>query len=264
MLLIFDGPQRAGKTTLINQLLTEFSIPLWKRPAETLDYVKKTDDRLPFILDEVSILETIDWHSTSMIVDRYPLISEWVYSSVFSRRQTFSIGVILSHMPAGAALIYVERNPELTGPAGEGQYDKYEYVFEELAKHVDIVSVPFVDGPANRLAVLVEKLNEVHDFERRLAVENYVKRITDEYYRTTYKYGPFNSYHEGLGVLLEEKKELEDAIFLKPGSIDQSGRQRKRAVIDESIQIASVALRMILDGKERTTYEDSKNERDNH
>jgi len=47
----------------------------------------------------------------------------------------------------------------------------------------------------------------------------------------------FNSAHEGLGVLLEEVKELKDHVFTKQKHRDLNAMRR------EAIQVAAVALR---------------------
>lgn len=51
------------------------------------------------------------------------------------------------------------------------------------------------------------------------------------------KWPPYNSAHEGLGILLEEMRELELHIFLKPAHRDLAAMRR------EAIQVAAVALR---------------------
>jgi len=59
-------------------------------------------------------------------------------------------------------------------------------------------------------------------------------RIQCEINSARAKYGPFTSTHEGLGVLMEEMKELVDAIHAND----------IESVCDESIQIAAVAYRL--------------------
>jgi len=59
--------------------------------------------------------------------------------------------------------------------------------------------------------------------------------VVPEALRAEEKFGRFNSSHEGLGVLLEEFRELEDAIRAN----DRQG------VVREATQVASVALRIV-------------------
>jgi len=63
--------------------------------------------------------------------------------------------------------------------------------------------------------------------------------VSSELLRATKKFGAFNSAHEGYAVLLEEVEELWEEIKKKPRS------QYKMKT--ESIQIAAMALRLILD-----------------
>jgi hypothetical protein len=51
--------------------------------------------------------------------------------------------------------------------------------------------------------------------------------------RASARFGPFNSSHEGLGVLIEEIRELEDAI--RANSME--------AIAKEAMQVSAVALR---------------------
>lgn len=55
------------------------------------------------------------------------------------------------------------------------------------------------------------------------------------------KHNPYNSAHEGLGVLLEEFTELQTEVFIK-----QKNRDLK-AMRKEAIQVAAVAIRFAAD-----------------
>ena len=55
------------------------------------------------------------------------------------------------------------------------------------------------------------------------------------------KFPPFHSAHEGYGVIVEELKELEEHVFM-----NQLKRDTHR-MADESIQLAAMALRMVID-----------------
>jgi len=70
------------------------------------------------------------------------------------------------------------------------------------------------------------------------AVAEEVKHEID---RSEEQYGPFHSLHEGLAVLREEYKELEDAIFW--GVSKDGDTQRVR---DKAIQVAAMATRIVM------------------
>ena len=63
----------------------------------------------------------------------------------------------------------------------------------------------------------------------------------------TQNFGAFNTPHEGYAVILEELDELWDAIKIKQGGKDEKGRTRIEAIREESIQVAAMALRMLVD-----------------
>lgn len=68
-------------------------------------------------------------------------------------------------------------------------------------------------------------------------IERIVECVLAELALATAKFGSFNSAHEGYAVLLEEVDELWDEIK----SMD---RERLR---EEAVQVAAMALRLILD-----------------
>ena len=63
--------------------------------------------------------------------------------------------------------------------------------------------------------------------------------VSSELLRATRKFGKFNSAHEGYAVLLEEVEELWIEIKKK--------KRSQHKMKKESIQVAAMALRMILD-----------------
>jgi hypothetical protein len=72
-----------------------------------------------------------------------------------------------------------------------------------------------------------------------------LEAVQDEYIAAALAYPPFNSAHEGYALLLEEVEELWDEIKTKQGD---SGRlDRIRA---EAIQVAAMAVRIVMDCKE--------------
>jgi hypothetical protein len=76
---------------------------------------------------------------------------------------------------------------------------------------------------------------------RRYMASAIAEEVKHEIDRSEAKYGPFHSLHEGLAVLREEYKELEDAIFW---GIPESGDTK--CVRDEAIQVAAMAMRIVL------------------
>lgn len=70
-------------------------------------------------------------------------------------------------------------------------------------------------------------------------VDSIAKEIVTEMLRARNKHGPFNSAHEGYAVLLEEVDELWEEV--------RKRKHSKKRMREESIQIAAMALRFIID-----------------
>ena len=111
VLICFEGPQKVGKTTLIKHLVKHLKIPIWERPLEIEEFKERTNSYDMFVLDELSILNKIDWSKQDMIVDRHPAISEWVYSTLLSRKSLVPKGD-LNLISDGSCFIYLRRKWE--------------------------------------------------------------------------------------------------------------------------------------------------------
>jgi hypothetical protein len=72
-----------------------------------------------------------------------------------------------------------------------------------------------------------------------LRYESGIDAIRNEMHASDECYGDFASMHEAYGVLAEEFRELEDAVFMR-----QDNSYRKESIRREAIQIAAVAIRI--------------------
>lgn len=70
-----------------------------------------------------------------------------------------------------------------------------------------------------------------------MTVQQVLDEVEVEVAQATAKWPPYNSAHEGLGVLLEEVFELQLHVFMKQRSRDLDAMRR------EAIQVAVVAVR---------------------
>jgi hypothetical protein len=68
-----------------------------------------------------------------------------------------------------------------------------------------------------------------------------LQEIVNEYCSAVKIYGPFNSAHEGWGILSEEFDELWDEIKVKDGSRNQQN------MLKEARQVGAMAMRFIVD-----------------
>ena len=73
-----------------------------------------------------------------------------------------------------------------------------------------------------------------------------VTKLFDEIFKEVNKilpkFAPYNSSHEAYGVLLEEMDEFWEAVKMGKFEVDEGGRTRNKAMNDEIIQVAAVAI----------------------
>ena len=69
-------------------------------------------------------------------------------------------------------------------------------------------------------------------------MEKWISKIKSEYESASKKFTKFNSTHEGYAVIKEEVDELWDCI---------KSNADKKAMEEESIQVAAMALRFLID-----------------
>jgi len=86
VLICIEGPSKSGKSTLAEKIHEATGIPIWRRPKEIQEFKEKTSSWDLFVLDELSILNSINWKHNDLIVDRHPAVSEWVYAEIYGRK----------------------------------------------------------------------------------------------------------------------------------------------------------------------------------
>jgi len=87
MIIIVEGIDRVGKTTLCNKLSTELNIPIYKHPTSIMDYdhmdnVNETDKMLHMV-------DIMKLSNSNIIFDRFHL-SEYAYGVVERNYNTIS------------------------------------------------------------------------------------------------------------------------------------------------------------------------------
>jgi len=75
-----------------------------------------------------------------------------------------------------------------------------------------------------------------------ITLRDVIDKVEKEFNRATAEFGPFHTAHEGWAILKEEFDELWEAIKLH-----QSAPQRNRRIREEAIQVAAMAVRLIVD-----------------
>lgn len=84
-IIIFDSPDRTGKTNIAQGLSSEFHIPYFKMPGNEKMHWREGTFQTSLEFDQTYALEFLRQTGYSVIMDRaWP--SEWVYSVVFQRK----------------------------------------------------------------------------------------------------------------------------------------------------------------------------------
>ncbi len=87
--VIFDGPDGTGKTSIARALAKSIDVPYFKFGGEA-DYWRRGQFRTALEFDQPFMLQFLQQTKTELIWDRaYP--SEWVYASVFKRETNWNL-----------------------------------------------------------------------------------------------------------------------------------------------------------------------------
>ena len=72
--------------------------------------------------------------------------------------------------------------------------------------------------------------------------EEILEDVFEEVNKIYPEFAPYNSSHEAYAVLLEEMDEFWKSVKMGKKDIDEDGRTRNKAMKDEIIQVAAVAI----------------------
>jgi hypothetical protein len=128
-LICLEGPDKAGKSTAGRKFSEITHIPFWERPQEVLEYEVKNGVFDIFVLDELSLLNTVDWTRNDLIIARHPAISEWVYSRMFKRKSIIDMDP--KYLQKGLFVVYFRRGDSK-------QIPYYDEVISWVKKYVEV------------------------------------------------------------------------------------------------------------------------------
>lgn len=97
MLIIAEGPDGSGKSTLIKKLANTFNLPVYHSGGP------KTTKRMYEVLAE---LKTMAYADQTYLVDRVPFISELVYSAALNREPVIEIDELSTYFKLPMKIIY--------------------------------------------------------------------------------------------------------------------------------------------------------------
>jgi thymidylate kinase len=127
MLIIAEGPDGSGKSTLIKNLAHIFNFPIYHSGGP------KTTERMYEVLKE---LETMANSDQTYLVDRVPFISELVYSKAFDRKPVIAIEKLFSYFILPIKIIYCKIDQQ-TALANMSR----EFKVHKPAEHLKMVEI---------------------------------------------------------------------------------------------------------------------------
>jgi len=88
-MIVLEGPSRVGKTTLKDKLLPRLGIAEWQRIPALEKWKADYEVRRNLVVDQMNLLNSIDFSKVNLFVDRHPYISEFVYAMMHNRCSLF-------------------------------------------------------------------------------------------------------------------------------------------------------------------------------
>jgi len=140
VLIAFEGPQKAGKTTLITEILKKVDIPLWVRPWQIERHKEIFGNYRMFVLDEMSLLWCVDWSKNHLIIDRHPLISECVYCKIRTGVPWDVEKEIHLHIPPSSVFVYC-KPPE---DVNQDQRKLYDEIFDRVEQWFPVLRLDWM------------------------------------------------------------------------------------------------------------------------
>jgi thymidylate kinase len=146
MLIIAEGPDGSGKSTLIKKLANTFNFPVYHSGGP------KTTERMYEVLKE---LKSMAYEEQIYLVDRVPFISELVYSAAFNRKPVIEIDELSTYFELPMKIIYckIDQQTALTNMSREFKAHK-------PADHLKMVEANHANI-ANEYMLLMDVLEDI-------------------------------------------------------------------------------------------------------
>jgi thymidylate kinase len=137
--LLFDGPDGSGKTTLAKNIAGGLNLPYHKNPYEHGEWKHPERYKLMLRYTDLYFFTYLKNSNASVVLDR-AWTTEWVYSQVFNRGNDFEflhkLDDLMSEINDSVLIITNRDNPPLKGDELEGVDEKWLQIrdkYTELA-----------------------------------------------------------------------------------------------------------------------------------
>ena len=138
--LVFDGPDGSGKTTLAKNIAQGLNLPYHKNPYEHGEWKHPERYKLMLRYTDLYFFTYLKNSGSNVVLDR-AWTTEWVYSQVFNRGNDFEflskLDDLMTQIPESVLIITTRDNLPIKGDELEGLDDKWMQIrdkYEELSK----------------------------------------------------------------------------------------------------------------------------------
>lgn len=138
VLIAFEGPSGVGKSTLISIVSDLAGIPAITRDPVVRKFRVEQGHHDIFVLEQMSILRKIPWSKVDVMIDRMPVVSQWVYDKLHGR-ETEVPYLDLAQIPDGTIFVYLRRQWADADKAA--QQNLYDEVFDAVKYHFQVIEV---------------------------------------------------------------------------------------------------------------------------
>ena len=165
-IILFEGPDKCGKTTIAKELSKFIDIPYFKFTAH--DYWDKSEYELATKFDQPFLAELLRQTGQSIIIDRgYP--SEYVYGSAYNRNPDLDLIAKLDNMFAKLnttiVFCYKRKHNEVDEKVNVSKYATLRNLYQSfmLVTKCNGVLLDTTDQDLNKqIKTITERLKEIY------------------------------------------------------------------------------------------------------
>ena len=164
--IIFEGPDKSGKTTIAKELAKRYNISYFKNYSEQSNFVDKSFTQSAFIEANylINILNQVEIKNNTIILDRH-MPSEYAYSKTFGRKTNESLiwEYDEKFLKYSTVIIYCYKNDysEYTDEVVDmNQVNKLKKYYDEYLDKTKLKTLKLETSNED----LSSQINEIHKF----------------------------------------------------------------------------------------------------